>query len=176
LGKSWNQQTVKCLSLRDKDEFDYAVATRLFPPSEIINVEFTVLPGQKDHGNLYVELQNEKNTTAMRLIFAADGTLKTKAGYRMRNLMNYQANRKYKVLIKAQTVNRSFEVFVDGKSVGIGLFFAPVATLQQVVFRTGEVRRFPDVDTPTDQDFDVKQDGKPVPEAAFWIETIKTWN
>jgi hypothetical protein len=171
-----NQQTVKCLSLRDKDEFDYAVATRLFPPSEIINVEFTVLPGQKDHGNLYVELQNEKNTTAMRLIFAADGTLKTKAGYRMRNLMNYQANRKYKVLIKAQTVNRSFEVFVDGKSVGIGLFFAPVATLQQVVFRTGEVRRFPDVDTPTDQDFDVKQDGKPVPEAAFWIETIKTWN
>lgn len=166
----------KCLSLQDKDDFDYAMAERLFPPSEKINLEFTVESGQNDHGSLYVELQNEKNTAALRLIFDADGALKTKAGYRMKDLMKYQTNRKYTVRIEAQTSNRYFEVFVDGKNIGNGLFFAPVASLQQVIFRTGEVRRYPNVDTPTDQDFDVKQDGKPIPEANFWISRVRTWN
>ncbi|MCX6237942.1 MAG: six-hairpin glycosidase [Bacteroidia bacterium] len=166
----------KCLSLQDKDEFDFAMATRLFPLSEKIKVEFTVEPGQNDHGTLFVELQNEKNTAALRLIFDADGKLKTKAGYRPKNLLNYQANRKYNVRIEAQTSNRYFEVFVDDKNVGNGLFFAPVASLQQIVFRTGEIRRFPNVDTPTDQDFDVKQDGKQAQEANYWISSVKTWN
>jgi len=67
-------------------------------------------------------------------------------------------------------------VFVDGKNVSNGLFFAPVASLQQIVFRTGEVRRYPNIDTPTDQDFDVKQDGKPVKEANYWISSLKTSN
>ena len=166
----------KCLMLSDKDEFDYAMAGRLFPPSEKINVEFTVEAAQNDHGTLYIELQNEKNTAAMRLVFDADGTLKNKAGYRMSKVTNYQANQKYTVRIEAQTSNRFFTIYIDGKEKGKGLFFAPVASLQQIVFRTGEVRRFPNVDTPTDQDFDVKQDGKPLPEAKYWIESVKTWN
>ena len=167
---------VKCLSLHDKDEFDFSMATRLFPPSEKIKVEFTIEPGQNNHGTLFIELQNEKNTAALRLIFDADGKLKTKAGYRPKNLANYQANRKYTVRIEAQTSNRYFEVFVDGKNVGNGLFFAPVASLQQIVFRTGETRRFPNIDTPTDQDFDIKQNGKPTDEVNYWISSLKTWN
>jgi len=165
----------KCLLLSDKDEFDYAMATRLFPTSKNVTVEFTVEAGQNNHGSLYVELQNEKNTAAMRLVFDSAGKLETKAGYRMRNLMSYEVNKKYIVRIEAQTENRYFEVFVNGKEVGKGLFFAPVASLEQIVFRSGEVRRFPNVDTPTDQDFDVKQDGKPIPEAKYWIELVKTW-
>lgn len=167
---------LKSLRLQDKDEFDYAMASRLFPPSEKINVEFTVESAQKDRGTLYVELQNEKNTAALRLVFDADGILKTKAGYRMSKLMNYQANQKYTVRIEAQTSNRFFTVYIDGKQEGRGLFFAPVASLQQVVFRTGEVRRYPNIDTPTDQDFDVKQDGKPLPESKWWVGSVKTWN
>ena len=93
----------------------------------------------------------------------------------MKELTKYQANQKYTVRIEAQTSTRFFEVFVDGKKVGNGLFYAPVASLQQLVFRTGEVRRYPNIDTPTDQDFDVKQDGKPLAEAKWWISSIKTW-
>ena len=169
-------QNTKGLMLRDSDPFDYAMAGRVFPASEKINVEFTVKPAQNNHGSLYVELQNEKNTSAMRLVFDKDGLLKNKAGYRMSNLMKYEPNRKYTIRIEAQTSNRFFTVYIDGKKVGNVLFFAPVATVQQLVFRTGEVRRFPNVDTPTDQDFDIPQDGKPVPEAVYWIESVKTWN
>jgi hypothetical protein len=57
------------------------MATRLFPPSEQVKVEFTVEAGQNDRGTLYVELQNEKNTAAMRLVFDSDGALKSKDGY-----------------------------------------------------------------------------------------------
>ncbi|MEI7422193.1 MAG: exo-alpha-sialidase [Prolixibacteraceae bacterium] len=170
-----NHNGLKCLSLKDKDNFDYAIAQRLFPPSEKISVEFKIESGQNNHGNLYIELQNEKNTAALRLVFDADGTIKTKAGYRMKELTKYQANQKYTIRIEAQTSTRYFEVFVDGKKVGNGLFYAPVASLQQLVFRTGEVRRYPNVDTPTDQDFDVKQDGKPLAEAKWWISSVKTW-
>lgn len=166
----------KGLVLHDKDLFDYAMASRVFPASEKINVEFTMKPLQNSHGSLYVELQNEKNTAALRLIFDKDGFLKNKAGYRMSNLMKYEPGKKYTIRIEAQTSNRFFTVFVDDKKAGSGLFFAPVASLQQLVFRTGEVRRFPTVDTPTDQDFDLPQDGKPLPEAAFWIGSVKTWN
>jgi hypothetical protein len=41
---------------------------------------------------------------------------------------------------------------IDGKEISPGLFFAPVLSVKRVVFRTGGVRRFPDADTPTDQD------------------------
>jgi hypothetical protein len=166
---------LKYLVLRDKDEFDYAIATRLFPPSEKINVEFTIEAGQNNNGNLFVELQNEKNTAALRLVFSAEGTLLNKAGYRMSKLAKYEANKSYKVRIEAQTSNRSFTVLIDDKKAGNGLFFAPVASLHQIVFRTGEVRRFPNVDTPTDQNFDVKQNGKPITEALYRIGLVKTW-
>jgi hypothetical protein len=171
-----NHNGQKCLSIQDKDEFDYAMAGRLFPASEKIKAEFSIEAGQNDRGTLFVELQNEKNTAALRLVFDVDGSLKTKAGYRMRNLMKYEPNKTYKVRIEAQTSNRYFEVFVNDEKVGNGLFFAPVASLQQLVFRTGEVRRYPNVDTPTDQDFDVKQDGKPMPESNWWIYKVRTWN
>ncbi len=77
--------------------------------------------------------------------------------------------------MEAQTSTRFYTVYIDGIQKGRGLFFAPVTSLQQIVFRTGEIRRFPNTDTPTDQDFDVKQDGKPIQEASYWISSVKTW-
>jgi len=54
------------------------------------------------------------------------------------------------------------------------LFFAPVLNVNRVVFRTGDTRRFPDADTPTDQDYDQPKAGEPVAPAAFYIKTFKT--
>jgi hypothetical protein len=47
-----------------------------------------------------------------------------------------------------------------------------VASFRRVVFRTGEVRRFPNADTPTDQDFDVPKAGEQAPEAIFYIKNF----
>ncbi|MOA51347.1 hypothetical protein D3C78_1744880 [compost metagenome] len=52
--------------------------------------------------------------------------------------------------------------------------FEPVMSFEKVTFRTGDVRRFPDVDTPTDQDYDLKDAGTPVAEAVYYIKSLKT--
>ncbi|WP_159520300.1 exo-alpha-sialidase [Sunxiuqinia indica] len=163
-----------CLTLKDKDEFDYAKAKRLFPPSDSVSVEFTIEAEQNDHGLLHVELQDEENTGTLRLVFDKDGILKHKAGYRLRNIMEYEAGKKYTIRIEATTWSRFYDVYVNGEKKTTGLSFAPVHEVQSIQFRTGEVRRFPTVDTPTDQKFDVPQSGKPVDEAVFRIYSLKT--
>ncbi|MCY1721966.1 exo-alpha-sialidase [Prolixibacteraceae bacterium Z1-6] len=171
--KSGNE---KWLALKDKDEFDYAKATRLFPATKVADVEFTIKTGQNNTGTLQIELQNSKNTPALRLIFDNDGKIKYKAGYRVNNLRDYVDNTEYSIRIVATTADRFYTVYMNGEQVLRRLFFAPVHELDKIVFRTGEVRRFPNADTPTDQDFDVPQNGKPVDEASFFIKSLKTKN
>jgi len=162
------------LTLRDKDEFDYAKATRLFPATDKANVQFTIKTGQNDTGLLHVELQDEKNTPAIRLIFDNDGIIKHKAGYRVKNIRGYEPGKEYTIRIEATTTDRFYNVYIDEERVLRRIFFAPVKQLDKVVFRTGEVRRFPNADTPTDQDFDVQQTGKTMHEAAFFIKSLHT--
>jgi hypothetical protein len=100
--------------------------------------------------------------------------MKFKAGYRIKNIIGYQSHTMYKIGIEAWTDNRFFNVYVNDEKVASGLFFAPVHQLDKISFRTGTVRRFPNADTPTDQNFDVPQDGMPLQEARFNIYYLKT--
>jgi hypothetical protein len=54
------------------------------------------------------------------------------------------------------------------------LFFAPLESVQRVVFRTGGVRRFPDADTPTDQMYDLPNPGSEDKQAIYYIGGLKT--
>ncbi len=168
--------SVRALVLRDCDPFDMAKAERVFPVSEMVSVEFSVKAAQNDHGMLQVELQDHKSTAALRLVFGPDGMLAMKAGYRMRNIMPYEAGKVYNVRIDAAAQNRFYTVYVNNGEGKNGLFFAPVHTLERVVFRTGRVRRFPDTDTPTDQNYDVEQPGRLDTEASFYLYSLKTSN
>jgi hypothetical protein len=164
----------RCLVLRDADKFDYAKAERLFPVTQKMDVEFSVTPAQADKGKLHIELQDAKGTAAVRLIFDTDGEFRTKAGARYKNMMRYHANEKYDVRISFQTGKRSYAVYVNQKEVGKYLFFAPVETLERIVFRTGEPRYFPTPDTPADQTYDVKDAGESDLLAEFYIHSLKT--
>jgi hypothetical protein len=54
------------------------------------------------------------------------------------------------------------------------LFFAPLASIDRVAFRTGHVHRFPDADTPTDQDFDLPNGGEQNKKVVYYITSFKT--
>jgi len=164
----------RCLVLRDRDEFDYARAERLFPAADSLAVEFTVEAKQNEHGQLDIELLDGRGTAALRLTFDADGFLKQKNGYRLKNIMRYEAGRVYTVRIEATAANRFYTVYIDGQRRSAGLFYAPVHKMERVAFRTGGVRRFPDIDTPTDQLYDLPQTGKPVREAMFSVYSLTT--
>lgn len=162
------------LALRDKDPFDYAKAERLIPESVEGAVEFTLMAGQNDHGTLHVELQDGEGTAAIRLVLDHEQTVSLKDGYRMSGLLSYEPWSLYKFRIEYNVSNRLYTVFVNGELRKTRHFFAPVHSLERIVFRTGEVRRFPNADTPTDQNFDVPDPGKIDREAVFFIKSVKT--
>jgi hypothetical protein len=164
----------QCLVLQDADKFDYAKAERLFPLAQKMDIEFSVTPAQADKGMLQIELQDAKGTAAVRLIFDTDGEFRTKAGARYKNMMRYRANEKYDVRVSFQTDKRLYAVHVNQKEVGKYIFFAPVESLERIVFRTGEPRYFPTPDTPADQTYDVKDAGEFDPMAEFYIHSLKT--
>lgn len=164
----------KALALKDWDKFDYAKAERVVPASKKMNAEFTIVPAQNDRGMLHVEFQDAKGSPAVRLLFDSDGMFKNKAGYRLSNMMAYEAGKQYDVRVELDVAARTYHVYVNGKKVTTRIFFAPVPSIERVAFRTGEFRRFPDVDTPTDQEYDVPQAGETDQRAEFYIKSFKT--
>jgi hypothetical protein len=164
----------RALALRDWDKFDYAKAERIFEATKKSTVEFDMVAAQNDKGVFHVELQNSKGTAAIRLIFDADGSCKTKVGYRFSNVMKYKANEVYHFKISFDTETRFYSINVNGKDVARNLFFAPVDSLERIVFRTGEPRFTPNAETPSEQTFDVPGAGEKDEEAAFFIKSVKT--
>jgi hypothetical protein len=166
--------TGKSLVLKDSDPFDYAKAERVFPVSKKIAIEFSVTPRQNDHGLLEIELTDAKGTPCIRFSFDSTGILYTKAGYRNKNLAKYSAGEALDIKIELNASTRFYTCTINGKSTGNNLCFAPVASVERIVFRTGSARRFPDADTPTDQMYDLSNPDKKDKEAGYSISYLKT--
>jgi hypothetical protein len=167
------QDGTKALSLQDRDPFDYAKAERVIPTSKKLTAEFTVVPQQNSNGLLDIEFQDAKGTPGIRLSFDSAGNFTTKAGYRLKNIQKFNAGETYKIKVDLNTDQRFYTVDVNGKK-SSGLFFAPLESVERIVFRTGGVRRFPNADTPTDQDFDLPKGGEQNKKAVFYITSFKT--
>ncbi|RZJ79238.1 MAG: six-hairpin glycosidase [Flavobacterium sp.] len=165
----------KALLLKDKDPFDYAKAERVFSSSRKVITEFSITPKQDNFGLMEIELQDAKGMATVRLTFDSTGTLSAKAGARYKNFMTYKAGEQYNIKIKLDAFTRFYTITVNGKDVLTSLAFQPVAEVSRIVFRTGEVRRFPHVDTPADQTYDLPNAGESEKnEAVYSIQYLKT--
>ena len=162
------------LTLKDADPFDFAMAERIFPVAKKMQIEFSINAGQNDHGQLQIEMQDERNTPAIRLSFEPDGSLIAKAGARTKKILSYEPNTRYIIRISANTDARMYTVNINGKDVLTQLFFAPVESFGHIVFRTGEARHFPNADSPAEADTDQPKAGEPVPVASYGIQYLKT--
>ncbi len=163
----------RSLSLSDSDPFDYAKAERIIPEAKSMKAEFTVIPQQDNTGTLHIEFQDARGNAGIRLIFDSVGQIATKAGYRNRGLGTYKAGQPCNITVELNTDKRFYTVAVNGKSTG-AIFFAPLASVERIVFRTGEARRFPDADTPTDQSYDLPGADAKAVKATYLLKGIKT--
>jgi len=161
------------LVLKDKDPFDYAKADRVIASSKKAKIAFTVTPKQTDHGKLEIELVNDLGQAAARMVFDAEGQILNKAGYRMASVQSYEAGKAYHIVLTVDVHTRSYQININGTDKGTRLFFQPVSEISRVTFRTGEVRRYPNADTPTDQDFDVEDADGMDNEAAYAISLFQ---
>ena len=163
------------LAIKDKDPFDYGKAEHVLPAAKKMTATFSITPQQNDHGNLHIEFQDAKGNAGIRLVFDSTGTIIVKAGYRNRNIVKYEAGKQYEITVSLNTEARFYTVSVNGKQEGGNqIFFAPMENVQRITFRTGDVRRFPDSDTPTDQLYDLPNPGAQAKEALYYIRSVKT--
>ena len=168
------KENVKVLALHDSDPFDYAKAERVFPPAKRVVVEFDITPQQNNAGDLEIEMVNAKGMPCLRLILDSTGNILTKQGYRNKSLGKYTAGEKITVKIELNTITRFYTVTINAGKASSNLCFAPVESVERIVFRTGTVRRFPDADTPTDQDYDLPNPNAKDKEAVYLIYYLKT--
>jgi hypothetical protein len=159
------------VSLKDKDPYDYAVFSRVIPSSKELICEMEIVPNQNNHGSLQIEFQDAKGSPAIRLIFDNDGVFKYKDGYRNFGAATYEKGESYKIKVTLNVETRSYDLYINDIKKEGRIFFAPVHAIERVVFRTGDVRRFPDADTETDQDYDLPHLG-PTEEAIFYIKSL----
>ena len=164
----------KTLALHDADPFDYAKAERVFPNSKKLGVEFSVTSKQNDFGLLEIELVDAKGTPCLRLMFDSSGNILTKQGYRNKSLGKYSSGEMLSFQMELNTATRFYTVSINGKDPSNNLCFAPVESVERIVFRTGITRRFPDADTPTDQDYDLPNADAKTKEAVYLIHNLKT--
>jgi hypothetical protein len=162
------------LTLHDSDLFDYAKAERVFPNSNKISIEFSVTPQQNQNGLLEIEVVDAKGTPCLRIMLDSSGTILTKQGYRNKSLGKYNAGEKLNFKIELNTSTRFYTVEINGGKPNNNLCFAPVQSVERIVFRTGTTRRFPNADTPTDQDHDLPNANAKDKKAGYLIHNLKT--
>ncbi|HEX6847872.1 MAG TPA: exo-alpha-sialidase [Chitinophagaceae bacterium] len=164
----------KMLTLSDSDPFDYAKAERIFPGSKKMSVEFSVTAQQNNSGALEVELMDAKGNPCLRIMLDSTGSILTKQGYRNKSLGKYNAGENLKFKIELNTTTRFYTVSINNGNPNNNLCFAPVESVERIVFRTGITRRFPNADTPTDQDYDLPNAEGRDKGAVYKIHYLKT--
>lgn len=169
-----NHDGRRWLTLRDKDPFDVAKAERKILPSRELSVEFDLMAGQNDHGNLLIEFVDDEGTACARLELTPDGLFRSKGGARYGRVIDYEPGKVYHVKVDISVENRNSTVYVDGQKRSTRMLFAPVREVERVVFRTGQHSYFPTVDTEADQTDDMPRANEEDPMAVFRIAGFKT--
>ena len=162
------------LTLTDSDPFDYARVERKIPATKELKVSFDLKAHQNNTGVLQIEFLDAQGTACSRIELTDEGIMRCKGGARYGGLGKYKPNTIYHIEAILSVSKRMIEVFIDGKKAGQRMFFAPVESIERVMFRTGAERRFPDIDTPADWDGTLENAGARETEAAFAIANVVT--
>ncbi|MEP6677591.1 MAG: six-hairpin glycosidase, partial [Ferruginibacter sp.] len=91
-----------------------------------------------------------------------------------KSLGKYNSGEKMNIKIELNTATRFYNVSINGNKPAANLCFAPVQSVERITFRTGAGRRFPDADTPTDQNYDLANPGEKTKDAVYLISFLKT--
>ena len=163
------------LKLSDCDPFDYARVERKIPQSRELKVSFDFCVTKKPAMEPFqIEFLDAQGTACSRLELTPDLTLRCKGGARYGNFMTCEVGRTYHIEATLSVPNRLIQVYVDGKKVGQRILFAPVPSIERIMFRTGQERRFPDVDTEADWYGTLPHAGDVAEEAAFELSNFAT--
>ena len=129
----------KALQLKDRDPYDHAVATLVFPNSKKVSVSFRLLAKQAAGGLMEIELLGDRGgARPVRLSLGDDGKINAVSGTNVVEFASYAAYPWMTFQIEADAAAGKFAVTLDGKPVLKNAVFArPADSLNRLVFRTG---------------------------------------
>lgn len=164
----------KWLTLKDKDPFFDAKVERKIPASRELTVEFDLQAEQNDKGHLEIEFIDSEGTACARIDLTDQGEMRSKGGARYGRVTMYEPGKSYRVKVVITCENRNSVVYIDGKKTTTRMLYAPVESIERVVFRTGERRHHPTVDTWADRYDDLPNCNGMDEEAIFRIGNFRT--
>ena len=163
------------LTLSDKDPYDYAKVERVIPAPKELKVAFDVKPMQNDHGQLNVEFLDDKGNMCARIVLDATANMKVKGGARYGGMVkNYEPGKVYHVEAMLSVDGHTGTYFVNGKKAASRMFDTPVEHITRIVFRTGDLFDYPNIETPADQTEDMPRADEEDPMATFCIANVNT--
>ena len=163
------------LTLSDKDPYDYAKVERVIPATKELKVAFDVKPMQNDHGQLNVEFLDDKGNMCARIVLDATANMKVKGGARYGGMVkNYESGKVYHVEAMLSVDGHTGTYFVNGKKAASRMFDTPVEHITRIVFRTGDLFDYPNIETPADQTEDMPRADEEDPMATFCIANVNT--
>ena len=163
------------LTLSDKDPYDYAKVERVIPATKELKVAFHVKPMQNDHGQLNVEFLDDKGNMCARIVLDATANMKVKGGARYGGMVkNYEPGKVYHVEAMLSVDGHTGTYFVNGKKAASRMFDTPVEHITRIVFRTGDLFDYPNIETPADQTEDMPRADEEDPMATFCIANVNT--
>ena len=163
------------LTLSDKDPYDYAKVERVIPATKELKVAFDVKPMQNDHGPLNVEFLDDKGNMCARIVLDATANMKVKGGARYGGMVkNYEPGKVYHVEAMLSVDGHTGTYFVNGKKAASRMFDTPVEHITRIVFRTGDLFDYPNIETPADQTEDMPRADEEDPMATFCIANVNT--
>jgi hypothetical protein len=164
----------RCVKLADRDPYEYAKASRVFPESLMATVEFRVQAAQDRHGRLYMEPSDRRGIAPIRMRMDEEGRLAILKEGDWVELQEYVLGEWITIRIELDVV-RQEAVVSTGAVVRMKIkFVSPVSSMERMVFRTGDVRKEPNLESPVNSR-DVPGADEPVDEAVYYINGFKTY-
>jgi hypothetical protein len=140
------------LQLYDAEPVDYCKAERMLKPAKNFDITFSIM-AEKTSKPLYIEICDTKAQPAVRLIFRPNGKLYARTVTEL-EVCSYETDTVYEITLHIDCSTFSYTIAINGKpvqkshqNISLWRFMGAVEELSRLIFRTGEVRRFPDLDT-----------------------------
>ena len=158
------------LELRDEDPYDYASATRVFPPSRSVKISFKLLARQIS-GRLEIDVVSATGERPVQIALTEKGEIEGRHEGIWMSAGHYTQDRWMTVEIDvnpSKTSTDRFDLRIDGKEVldRSAYFTDLVPAVERLVFRTGPYRQRGDGGHEV-PDADIK-----TPAAAFLIDDV----
>jgi hypothetical protein len=166
----------RCLVLRDADPYDYARATRPFPPQEYLRLACELQVARPGGEGLEIELQDGRGTVALLIHLRPDGQVIAAQGPHTQVLGHYAEGEWMTLVLVCDCQRGQYQVQLADQLPARGQLVNTVSLIERVLFRTGPARLEPTTDTADPLSLsagaDLPAPDDPLPEACYLIASL----